>query len=70
MANKMINGQQMTICWHVDDLFIGHADPKVVTNLLKWLAPRYDTADKKLNVTRGLCHDYLGMTVNFHHWGL
>jgi hypothetical protein len=22
-------------------------------------------ADKKLNVTRGLCHDYLWMTVNF-----
>jgi hypothetical protein len=65
VANKMINGQQMTICWYVDDLFIGHANPKVVTNLLEWLTVRYDTADKKLNVTCGLCHDYLGMTVNF-----
>jgi hypothetical protein len=54
MANKMINGQQMTNCWHVDDLFIGHANPKVVTNLLEWLTVRYDTADKKLNVTCGL----------------
>ncbi len=26
MANKIINGKQMTICWHIDDLFIGHAD--------------------------------------------
>ena len=24
IANKNINGKQMTICWHVDDLFVGH----------------------------------------------
>jgi hypothetical protein len=65
VANKMINGQQMSIFWDVDDLCIGHADPKVVTNLLKWLAARYNMADKKLNVTCGLCHNYLGMTANF-----
>jgi hypothetical protein len=45
VANKMINGQLMTICWHVDDLLIGHANPKVVTHLLEWLATRYNTAD-------------------------
>jgi hypothetical protein len=38
IANKTINGKQMTICWHVDDLFVGHKDPTVVTNLLRWLA--------------------------------
>ena len=37
VANKEINGFQMTICWHVDDLFIGHKDPTVVSTLLKWL---------------------------------
>jgi hypothetical protein len=26
VANKRINGQQMTICWHADDLFLGHKD--------------------------------------------
>ncbi len=55
----------MTICWHFDDLFVGHEDPTVVTNLLRWLANRYDTADKKLNITRGRRHDYLGMTIDF-----
>ena len=65
VANKIINGKQMTICWHVDDLFIGHADPSCVTSLLTWLARRYDTADKKLNVTRGPRHDYLGMNIDF-----
>ena len=57
----------MTICWHVDDLFVGHADPNVVTDFLKWLANQYDTADKNLNITRGNRHDYLGMTIDFSH---
>ncbi len=35
VANKTINGKQMTICWHVDDLFVGHADLTVVTDFLK-----------------------------------
>jgi len=65
VTNKTINGKQMTICWHVDDLFVGHEDTTVVTDLLRWLANRYDTADKKLNITRGHRHDYLGMTIDF-----
>ena len=59
VANKMINSKQMPICWHVDDLIIGHVESCVVTNFLTWLASRYDTANKKLNVTRGPRHDYL-----------
>jgi hypothetical protein len=65
VANKIINGSQMTICWHVDDLFIGHKDPAVVTSLLNWLARRYNTDNKKLNTTRGHFHDYLGMNIDF-----
>ncbi len=53
VANKNINGKQITICWHVDDLFIGHEDPNVVTQFLDWLAQQYNTDDKKLNVVRG-----------------
>ncbi len=65
VVNKMINGKQMTICWHVDDLIIGHFESSDVTTFLTWLASRYDTADKKLNVTRGQRHDYLGMNIDF-----
>ena len=65
VANKIINNKQMTICSHVDDLFIGHVDPTVVTSFLDWLAQRYDTEDKKLNVVRGHKHDYLGMNLDF-----
>jgi hypothetical protein len=49
----------------VDDLFLGHEDPRVVSDFLSWLADRYDTRDKKLNVTRGPTHDYLGMHLDF-----
>ena len=45
VANKMVNGKQMTVCWHVDDLFIGHKDPKVISNA------RYDT-DKLQKASR------------------
>ena len=66
VANKIINNKQMTICSHVDDLFIGHVDPTVVTSFLDWLAQRYDTEEKKLNVVRGHHkHDYLGMNLDF-----
>jgi hypothetical protein len=47
VANKLVNSKQLTICWHVDDLLIGHDAPAVVTHFLAWLPERYDTADKK-----------------------
>ncbi len=65
VTNKIINGKQITICWHVDDLLIGHVNPAVVTNFLTWLATRYDTAEKKLNIVRGTKHNYLGMNMDF-----
>ena len=34
VANKMIGGKQMTICWHVDDLKISRVNPKVVNKMV------------------------------------
>jgi hypothetical protein len=65
VANKMINGQQMTICWHVDDLFLGYKDHKVVSDTISWLQNQYETPDKPLKATCGPSHDYLGMNINF-----
>ncbi len=31
VANKIVNGKQMTVCWHVDDLKVSHCDPAQVT---------------------------------------
>ena len=69
VANKMVNGKQLTVCWHVDDLFTGHEDPQVVKRFTDWLSARYDTTDKKLQVCNGPRHDYLGMTIDFSTTG-
>ena len=34
VANKMIDGHQITVCWHVDDLLIGHKIMMSSPNLL------------------------------------
>ena len=33
VANKMVNGHQMTVCWHVDNLKVSHKDEAAVTAL-------------------------------------
>ena len=35
VANKMINGEQMTVTWHVDDLKISHMDSNEVTKCIE-----------------------------------
>ena len=68
-ANKMIDRHQLTMCWHVDDLFIRHKNPRTVTKILQWLQQRYETPDKPLKATCGALHDYLGMNINCSNHG-
>ena len=65
VANKMVKGNQMTICWHVDDLKISHVDPREVTKMIEWLESKYG----KMRTTRGRYHDYLGMDLDFRSKG-
>eukprot|EP00978_Attheya_sp_CCMP212_P048586 scaffold546300_cov122-Attheya_sp.AAC.1 len=64
VANKMINGKQCTICWHVDDLKISHVDPKVNTHIISLINDEFGQ-EAPLTVTRGKVHQYLGMTLDF-----
>ena len=41
VAKKEVNGSQMTVCWHVDDLKSSHVDPKVNTEFGEWLSATY-----------------------------
>jgi hypothetical protein len=41
--NKMIEGKQCTICFHVDNCKISHVDKKVVDNTIKWLCKDYES---------------------------
>ena len=64
-----MNGEQITIVWHVDDLKISHADSNVVTQYIKKLDDKFrkDAYGTKatLTVCCGKKHDYLGITLDY-----
>jgi hypothetical protein len=66
VANKTVNGTQMTVCWHVEDLKVSHVDPKEVTKFGKWLSKTYRVF---VATHRGKVHDYLGMIFDFSKKG-
>ena len=57
VANKIINGKQMTVCFHVDDLLMSHHKEEVIRDFAKYLESIYG----KLKVTIGDELEYLGM---------
>jgi hypothetical protein len=68
VANKMIDGKQCTVLWHVDDLKISHSDPSVVEALIYLLNKEYGKINSLVS-TRGKVHEYLGMTLDFSEEG-
>ena len=64
MANKIINGEQHTVTWHVNNLKFGHKDPKVNNLFIEWLSEKYGKLGD-VKATRGKVHEYLGMTLDF-----
>jgi len=59
VANKVVNGNQCTICWYVDDAKISHKDPSVVDNIIVMLEDVFG----KMTVTRGASHTFVGMDI-------
>ena len=68
VANKMVDGKQHTVCWHVDDLKASHVNAKVNDDFLVWLNKKYGTL-AKVTATRGRIHDYLAMILDFTNDG-
>jgi hypothetical protein len=66
VANATVNGTQMTICWHMDDLKVSHVDQKEVTKFGEWLSKTYGVS---VATHRGKVHDYLGMIFDFSEKG-
>ena len=62
VANMMVNGSQMTVCWHVDNLKISHRDEEVVS---AFAIKTSETYRPKTTISRGKVHDYLGMQLDF-----
>ena len=61
VANKQVNGHQMTIVWHVDDLNVSHKDPWEATTMAIFLSKIYGD----LKVQCGKQFKYLGMDVDY-----
>ena len=67
VENKMVNGSQMPIIWHVDDfLKISHQDGLEITKVIKWFGKIYGD----IKVKRGRKHQYLGMGMDFEERGI
>ena len=64
VANRVTNGKQQTIAFHVDDLKSSHVDPKVNDKFEKWLNKMYGTLGEVL-CHRGRKFDYLGMILDY-----
>jgi hypothetical protein len=69
VANKVINGSQMTIAFHVDDCKLSHKDSKEMDKMIKWLKEEYESifedGSGQMAVSRGKVHTYLGMTLDY-----
>ena len=64
VANKLIEGKQCTILWHVDDIKVSHCSARIVTGVVKELQQEYGK-ETLLTVLRGKKHDYLGMVIDY-----
>ena len=69
VANKTINGKQLTLVWHVDDIKASHVEAEVFTRMVKWLRKTYEHLFKygssKMKLCRGKIHDCLGMNLDY-----
>jgi hypothetical protein len=62
IAKKMVNGTQMTVRWHVDDLMISHTSQD---NIMAFMKKIKDVYGENLAEKVGTVHDYLGMTFDY-----
>lgn len=60
VANKIVNDNQLTILWYVDDLKISHVEKQIVEDTVKELEGHFGT----LTITSGNEHTYVGMKVD------
>jgi Reverse transcriptase (RNA-dependent DNA polymerase) len=64
VMNKMIEGKQLTVAWHVDDLKASHIMSTVVTQFIEDMEREFGK-EAPLNKLCGKVYDYLGMKLDF-----
>jgi len=69
IANKMIEGSQATVCFHMDDCKLSHLKSWVNDKIIKYLCQKYESifedGSGKMKVSRGKIHSYLGMMLDY-----
>ena len=64
VGNKVINGKQLTVTFHVDDIKASHKETKVIDGFIEWCRQKYEDFTK-IKPSRGKIHDYLGVTMDY-----
>ena len=64
MANKTVDGKQMTVVWHVGELKIYHKNEDAVDSLINKISKQYGK-EADLTIHRGKVHEYLGMKLDY-----
>jgi hypothetical protein len=62
VGNKTVNGTQMTVRWHIDDLMISHTNQD---NIMAFVKNIKDIYGENLAEKVGTVHKYLGMTFDY-----
>ena len=57
----MVNGEEYTICWYVDDRKISYVDSKIVD----WAIENIEKQFGKMTVKRGKQHTFVGIYIVF-----
>jgi hypothetical protein len=69
VANKMIEGKNMTICFHVDYCKLSRRKKKFMDTMIEYLREEYESIFEDgtgaMTVSRGKIHKYLGMTLDY-----
>jgi hypothetical protein len=73
VANKIIEGKQMTICFHVDDCKLSHRKKKFMDTIIESLHEEYksifEDGTGSMTVSRDKIHKYLGMNLDYNFCG-
>jgi hypothetical protein len=69
MVELHVDGKQITLCWHVDDMKVSHFEKKKVDDMIKWLRLKYEhlfeDGSGAMQICRGKVQEYIGMTLDF-----
>ena len=68
VVNKKVNGKQLTVAWHVDDLKVSHKEEHALDEFIGLMEEDFGQ-ETPLTITRGPIHEYLGMTLDFTEKG-